>query len=221
MATVHPPSLTLEDAVLTIKKMHKLHKGRDVAIDLMPSLLGISPKSSYLSLQIGTMSKYGFIERRPNDQLYLSDLAMQIIQPLNSTEVYKAKLKAANNIDILNDIIKRYPNFKLPSKEQLREYIYKAHSIPRDRLNAWAEYVIKSTKTLESDSPPLEEKKTVIQVDTGNKIEHNKYTVNETFQNFELPSGKRFSFSLEDEYTLDDLEFITDFFELKKKRIKK
>lgn len=40
-------------------------------------------------------------------------------------------------------------------------------------------------------------------------------------QNFELPSGKKFSFSLEDGHTADDLEFIIDFLELKKKRISK
>ena len=225
MTTKYPPQLSVGEAVRVIKEMYSTHKGKDVSIDLMPEILRISRKSSYFPACIATLQKFGLVEKRPHSILELTDLAMQIIEPIGN-EDEEAKFNLFRKDEVLSALLDKYPNGKLPSEEQLKQTLMKTFGVPRDTVSRWFQFVLESFRELPTNHNRKDDNVAPI---GGNVVSNIKEIfspqvvkpISSDFQNIQLPSGKSFSFSLEDGYDLDDLEFITDFFELKKKRVKK
>jgi hypothetical protein len=52
----------------------------------MPTILNTKQASSFFEDKVDALQKFGFIEKRPNDLLYLTDLAMQIIDPVSGED---------------------------------------------------------------------------------------------------------------------------------------
>lgn len=221
MATKYPPQLSLSEAIKAIKEIYSTHKGRDVSFALLPKIFKVSKGSSYFPAKIVALQKFGLADRKPNSMLELTDLAMQIINPIGAEDI-EAINTAFKKDDVLAFFLEKYPNGSLPSPEQTKQTLMQSFNIPRETVGRWYQFVIESFREL---TP--QHSRDVFVGDTGIGADGVKTTSLPTvatpkgMQNFELPSGKKFSFSLEDGLTLDDLEFITDFFELKKKRIGK
>ncbi|OGU34631.1 MAG: hypothetical protein A2068_14720 [Ignavibacteria bacterium GWB2_35_6b] len=227
MATKYPPQISISEAVRVVKEIYYKHNSKDISIDLMPEILKISPKSSYFPASITALQKFGLVEKRPNEILELTNLSMQIIEPLGDDEREQSISKLLRNDEVLSSLIDKYPNLTLPSEEQLKLTLIKNFNIPRETVSKWHQFVIDSFKEFHKNrsqndsiiSSFPEKIEMSNQIESKNKadleIGKNKY------QNFELPSGKKFSFSIDDGYNLEDIEFILDFFELKKKRMVK
>jgi hypothetical protein len=221
MATKYPPYLSLTGAVQAIKAMYDQHKSREISVDLMPEILQTKQGSSSFPMKIAALQRFGFIDKRPNDLLWLTDLSMQIINPVGNEE-QEAKLQAFRKIDVLADLLLKYPNAKLPSADQLKQTLLKTYQIERDRLKQWFEFVVDSflaiqelsVKSLAQDVYPASIQS---QEKIGNPVITTR-TVN--FLRDTLPSGKAFTYLIEDGYTAEDLEYVIGLFELKKKAIK-
>ena len=93
MPTKYPPRLSLGEAVSVVKTMYAEHQSREVSIDLMPEILQTKQGSSFFNDKISALQRFGFIQKMPNDLLYLTDLAMQIIKPIGNEDV-EAKVQA-------------------------------------------------------------------------------------------------------------------------------
>ena len=222
MITKYPPQASLSESVRIIKDVFKTHKSKEISIDLLPEIFKIKQRSSNFPATITALTRFGFVEKRPNEILKLTDLAMKIIRPIGENEDIEAKLEAARKDEVLASFTDKYPNYTLPSPDQTKQTLIKLFGINRDTVDKWYQFVFDSFKELGvkrniivgeniaiTDSEPLI------------KSSRPRIITEEGFQNFVLPGGKKFSFSLEDGLTLDDLDFITDFFELKKKPIGK
>lgn len=221
MATKYPPQLSLSEAIKVIKEIFSTHKGRDVSFNLLPKIFKVSKGSSYFPAKIVALQKFGLADRKPNGMLELTDLAMQIINPIGAEDIEAIDI-AFRKDDVLAFFLEKYPHGNLPSPEQSKQTLMKSFNIPRETVGRWYQFVSESFRELTSQqSLNINVNDTVVVGDNIKTASTPTAIIQKGFQNFELPSGKKFSFSLEDGHTLDDLEFITDFFELKKKRIDK
>jgi hypothetical protein len=218
MATKYPPLLSLGEAIDVIKSMYAEHQSREVSIDLMPAILKAKPTSSGFPMRISALQRFGFIDKRPNDLLWLTDLAMQIINPIGD-EAFEAKVTAFRKIDVLSDLLLHYPNGKLPSAEQLQQSLLKTYRIERERVKQWYDFVVDSFKAI----PELSGKQTVVGAlpSTPGQPATSIQTVRTMLSERQvLPSGKGFEYTLENGYTSEDLDYVIGLFELKKRTMK-
>ncbi|HEY9165592.1 MAG TPA: hypothetical protein VIS48_05470 [Candidatus Kryptonia bacterium] len=212
MATKYPPALSFSEALVVIKKM-KVDHGNETSVELMPKVLNISPNSSYLPRKIAALQAFGLVEKTPSDDLALTELALQIIKPIGD-EDKEAILKAFQKNDVLSDLWNKYSDGKLPSAEQTQQILMKNYQIPRETVKQWYEFVIDSFRAIGGVQTEdwLKEANAVLDARTP---------LRQHYQNFLLPTGSKFEFSLPDNVTIDDFDFIIGFFELKKKTISK
>ena len=219
MTTKYPPQVSLSEAVRIIKDIYKLHKSNEISIDLLPDIFKIKQRSSNFPATITALIRFGLVERKPNEILKLTDLAMQTINPIGDEDI-EAKLTSAKKDEVLATLIEKYPNYTLPSPEQTKQTLIKLFGVDRNTVEKWYQFVVDSFAELS-----VKRSIVINETATGNDEVKtpiiSQPTIQKGFQNFVLPSGKQFSFVLEDGLTLDDLDFITDFFGLKKKRLGK
>jgi len=222
MTNKYPLSLSTREACKVVKDIYSIHKSREIATDLMPEILGVKLTSSNFPAKIIALVKYGLIEKKPNKLLSITELGMKIAHPFGD-EIHEAKLKIFRKDEVLKNLLERYPNAVLPSPEQLKATLRNEFKIDIKTIELWYMFIqdsfedIKESLKLDSGTPG-EVKNITSNIDAKSRTSAN-LTIN-NFQKFELPSGKNFYFQLDEGYSLEDLEFITDFFELKKKRVK-
>src|SRR4030067_2287651 len=215
MATKYPPQVSLSEAVRIVKDTFKAHKSIEVSEDLLPPIFKVKQRSSNFPASIVALNRFGLIDKLPKGIIRLTDLAMQIIKPFDN-EDYKAKLTAAKNYDILSSLIEKYPNFVLPPPEQTQHTLVKLFNIDRNTVGKWYKFVVESFSELSTKSNLVISN--VENVSEEKNLQSPQAVVTKGFQSFDLPSGKKFSFTLEDGITADDLDFIIEFLALKKKR---
>lgn len=218
-----PPQLTVTESIRIIKEIYTRHHSKEISLDLMPEILNISKKSSYFPSAIVALQRFGLVTKKPNDIIILTDLAIQIIDPIGDEEI-TAIIALFHKDEVLSVLVNKYPNGKLPSEEQLKQTLLKTLHIDRNGLKKWAQFVIESFQsypmpTAIALSPQV--KQSIPQRETLSVHNEEAFKSNLKYQNIIMPSGKQFSFNIEDGYDLDDLEFITDFLELYKKKISK
>lgn len=214
MTTKYPPKLSFSEAIRVIKEIYNIHKSDEISLDLMPEIVKAKRNSSNFPDKIVALQRFGLVDKKPNEILKLTNLALQIVNPIGNEDI-EAKLNAIKNDELLSTLIEKYPNKTLPSPEQTKQTLIKSFNVPRETVDKWYQYVIDSFREISI-------KKTDLRISGSADIEFKPSPATITVtQNIILPSGKKFTFALEDGLTQDDLEFITDFFELKKKRLGK
>jgi hypothetical protein len=211
MATKYPPALDVNEAITVIEKMYSKHNGNEVAVDLMPEILGVKSRSSYFPMKISALQKYGLVRKSHEEMLIMTELAMQIVNSLGEKERTNGILSLFENTDVLSDFYTKYGKTNLPSPEQVKAALNKSYGIDRNYVNRWYDYIVDSFKALNligKTKSPL------------TPSEEPNFYLNKQQEVISLPSGKMFSFSLELGYTENDLDFIIGFLELKKKNVK-
>ncbi|MGA3287507.1 MAG: hypothetical protein ABSD46_08770 [Bacteroidota bacterium] len=222
MPTKYPPALDLNDAIRIIKDIYVIHANQRFNMDsLDPKLLNTSKNSSYFPRRIAALQTFGLLNKQ-GEHIQLTDLAVQIVNPVAGEDV-EAIHKAFDKVDVLQELLGRYPNAKLPPEsDTLKQVLLKSLGIDRDGVTYWYEFVVNSFKAISPKShfsltlrddvkQPSEETKNVSTILQAHGL----------MQNFELPSGNKFEFSLPTNITIDDLDFIIGFLELKKKNVAK
>lgn len=223
MTTKYPPLMSTREACRVVKEIYTTHKSREIATDLMPEILGVKQKSSNFPAKIVALIKFGLIEKKPNQVLSLTELGMKIAHPFGE-EIHEAKLKVFRKDEVLKSLLERYPNATLPSPEQLKATLRNEFKIDVKTIELWYQFIqdsfedIKESVTKDTIEQVEERKNVTTEIASSVKTSSALNVTN--LQNIELSNGKKFYFHLDEGYSLDDLEFITDFFELKKKRVK-
>jgi hypothetical protein len=209
MPTKYPPALSVYEAVSVIERTYKKHQDRQVAVDLMPEILDVKPSSSNLPAMISALQKFGLVKRVANDMLELTDLAMQIIKPVGD-EKKRAIIAIFENSEVLDELYQKFGKTSLPSPEQLKQSLMKNFGVERDTVEKWYAFVTRSFRALSLIEQGPEREDVRITPGTG------RINVGETGQLFKmpLPSSKVFEYTLDDEYTVDDLEHIIAYFNL-------
>ncbi len=211
MPTKHPPALPINEAISVVKDMYSKHGGTEVAIDLMPEILGVKPSSSYVPAQIGALQKFGLVRKADKDMLELTDLAMQIIKPVGD-EKDRAIISIFEKIEVLSELYQKFGKTTLPSQEQLKQSLMKNFEIGRDTVDKWYEFIVQSFKALN-----LVDKNAL----TGSSLDTltetvNKQSIGKNRLSLPISDGKVFEYVLPSGYTAQDLDIISRFFEFLK-----
>jgi hypothetical protein len=210
MPTKYPPALAVNEAIFVVEDMYKKHQSREVAIDLMPEIVGVKPSSSNFPASISALQKFGLVKKLDKDILELTDLAMQIINPIGD-EKSEAIISIFEKTDVLSDLYHKFGKTSLPSPEQLKQSLLKSYGVERDTVEKWYGFVVDSFKALK-----LVEKS--LATTSGEQPTQKVQTqpVNTQLFKIPMPSGKTFEFRLEDGHTAEDLDYVIGFFELMK-----
>jgi hypothetical protein len=216
MPNKYPPALDLGEAIRVVKDIHGIHSTQRFNVDSLDAgILKTSKTSSYFNRRIAALQTFGLLNRS-GDLVNLTPLADQIANPVAGEDA-EAKLAAFHKVDVLSDLLERYPNTKLPPlPDTLKQVLLKSIGIEKDRINDWYEFVVESFRAISgiaaTEQPPIREDMRITP-GTG------RINVGEANQEemIRLPSGRTFSFTLEPGFTEDDVEFIMAFFELKSK----
>jgi hypothetical protein len=219
MATKYPPALNVSEAIAVIEKMFNKHSGNEVAVDLMPEILGVTSGSSYFPSKISALQKYGLTKKTSSDMLIMTDLAMEIVAPIGENEKTNAIISLFENTEVLSDFYKKYGKTNLPSPEQVKSSLNKEYGIEREYVNKWYFFIVDSFKAIRIPVvPPLSLTLLSNAVPaTQTPLEIKKADL------FRIPlmGSKVFEFSMPEELNNEDLDFIISFFELRKKNVKK
>jgi hypothetical protein len=146
---------------------------------------------------------------------------VQIANPV-AGEDSEAIYKSFDKVDVLRELLNRYPNAQLPPEsDTLKQVLLKSLGIDRDGIAYWYDFVVNSFKPVNPQKRiNLPVRDDIKQPNDENKNASMISLSQGVFQNFELPSGNKFEFSLPANITIDDLDFIIGFLELKKKNVK-
>lgn len=224
MVTKYPPQLNLSEALAVVKEMYARHNAREISVDLMPEILKTKKNSSFFPAKISALQKFGLLQKQPNGLLFVTDEAMKIVHPIGDGESFDARLTAFGKVDILSDLLLKYPNGKLPSAEALQQNLMKTFGIDRSNVKAWYEFVVDSfraipelsSKTVYPAPVPFQEEGSLPPAKSLAK------SISQSGLPFRipLPSGKTFEYSLEEGLTQGDLDFLKTFFDLLKSTTK-
>lgn len=214
MPTKYPPALNLTDAIRVIGILYEIHKTQQFNLDLLdPRILDTSKMSSYFARRISTLQTFGLLEKQ-GDLVQLTSLAGQIIDPV-AGEDSEAKLIAFRKVDVLAELLSRYPNGKLPtSPDTLKQALWKSLGVQRERVNDWYDFVVGSFRAISGAlNPSVESAKsnspTPIPPPDQMRVRFR----------IPLPSGNIFVFDLDPTYTKADFEFLVDYFTLLQNKV--
>jgi len=214
MPTKYPPALSLTDAIRVINVFYEIHRDQQFNLDSIdPDILDTKKTSSYFNRRISALQAFGLLEKR-GDLVRLTPLACQIAHPV-AGEDSEAKLTAFRKVDVLAELLARYPNAKLPAaSDTLKQVLWKLLGVERERVNEWYEFAVNSFGAISpvvSDGSPKSESPIGMPVPPPSEMK--------VRFRLPLPSGGTFVFDLE-KYTEADLGFLIDYFTLLKNNIK-
>lgn len=218
MPTKYPPIVGLNQAITIARGVYKIHNKQRFDVDLLVEVLDTTKTSSYFTRRITAMQQFGLFSRT-DETVQLTDLAIQIVDP-KAGEDGSARLLAFRKNEVLSDLLVRYPNAKLSSDpKDLKAVLMQSMGIDRDTVELWYDFVIDSFRAISEHA----EHKSDASVSAVSQAQPEALiTVTKTamFERQLLPSKKGFEYTLEDGYTLDDLDYIIGLFELKKRTMK-
>jgi hypothetical protein len=216
--TKYPPIIGLNQAINIAREVHKIHSKERFNVDLLVDVLQTTKTSSYFIRRITAMQQFGLFSKT-DETVQLTELAIQIVDP-KAGEDREAKLVAFRKIEVLAELLQRYPNAKLPPDDQtLKSVLLQSMQIDRDTLQLWYDFVVDSFKAISGATERASE-------EPSRKAEAAKPSTKEGAEltgmktsTVWLPSGKRFEFSVEEGYTSDDMEFVMNLLNLFKSSI--
>ncbi len=217
MPTKYPPAWGLNQAVKAIKDIYEIHSKERFNNELLVELLQTTKTSSNFNRRALALQGFGLLNRS-EETVQLTDLAVQIVKPV-AGEDGEAKLTAFRKIDVLADLITRYPNAKLPSDPNiLKSVLLQSIGIQRDTIKEWYDFVIDSFKAISrvteqiTDEPVKKDETEKLPKKPEDQVGMKTSTV-------WLPSGRKFEFSVEEGYTSEDMEFVLNLLNLFKSSI--
>jgi len=209
MPTKYPPAWPLNQAIRAAKAIYEVHSNETFNTDHLVEYLETTKTSSYFVRRIAALQGFGLLDKVSDDTVRLTDLAIQIVNPVAGEDA-EARLKAFRRVDVLSDLLPRYPNAKLPVEaEVLKSVLLKSIGIERDTIKPWYDFVVDSFKAISGATGRAQEEVPQETVQERPKSEPEMKT-----STVFLPSGKKFSFSVEAGYTPEDMAFVQNLLNL-------
>lgn len=223
MASKFPPALALNKAIQKVKDIYDVHSGDRFNSKLIVDTLETTETSSNFIRRITALQAFGLIDKSSGDTIQLTNLAIQIANPVAGEDA-EAKLICFKKIDVLEELLKRFPNAKIPTEPtQVKQILLKSLNIHRDGIEQWYDFVVNSFRAISGTTTQAQQNQPIRRIDQESLPGVEKITQHMSdikYENFYLPSKSKFEFSLPENVNTEDLDFIIGFFTLKKNAIK-
>lgn len=126
MARVRSPNyplIGLKESLDKASSVHKAEGQNPVPREALAKLMGFGGLNGRSDKVISAVSKYGLLEKVKDGDLRISDLAVQILFPVDEDEKTAAIKKAATQPTLFADILENWSSGPLPSDESLKVYL--------------------------------------------------------------------------------------------------
>lgn len=118
------PSLSLEEAVVTIKKIHDLERTNPVDRTVAAQALGYSGISGRSATVLGSLVQYGFLQSAGKSEVRVTPRAVEVLYPDSPRSRAAALRAAAEEPELFQSIVVRFEDGR-PSENALRSYLVK------------------------------------------------------------------------------------------------
>lgn len=206
MPTKFPPAWSLNQCVKTIQEIYRIHSDERFNSELLVEFLDTTKTSSNFNRRTSALQGFGLLTKT-DETVQLTELAVQIVNPV-AGEDKEARLTAFRKIDVLSELLPRYPNGKLPQEpDTVKAVLHKSLNVERDTVQQWYDFVVDSFKAIYLSGDSISNIQMQEKIAKSHNESQASYPEMRTSTVF-LPSGKRFSFSVETGYTPEDMAFV-------------
>ena len=117
------PRHTISKSLTRIEKFFRGAHQTLIDVDAAPTVLGYTNSSSGAAAgALGALRQYGLVDGLRGD-LRVSDLAMRIIQPMDTAEKLEALAEAAMKPEIFGKVVSQFGGSLPPSDEPIKAYL--------------------------------------------------------------------------------------------------
>ena len=141
------PRFPLADCIRIIQTIREVTAENSIDKIILAKSLNTTPSSSQFRMLIVSCNRYGLIEGNYNsERINISSLGQKIID-LNPPSIkHKAILESIANVSIFEEIISKYDQHALPSKELFLDIIMNEFNIPEKDLELFYNILIQNLR---------------------------------------------------------------------------
>lgn len=134
------PNISLSDAIARTRKAYELDRDAPLDRDVAAKHIGYSGRSGASDKTVGSITQYGLFEKVGKGEVRVSQLALDIIHPLNEQQRREALQTAAyapNAFQLLRD---RFGAGVVPSKDAATAYLIREGFLPQAVAKLYSSY---------------------------------------------------------------------------------
>lgn len=118
------PSLTLDQAIDTVKEIHNKERTNSIDRDVAAQALGYSGISGRSATVLAGLNQYGLLRRSGKNEVQVTDRAVEILYPDSPETKFHALQDAAREPELFQRIFERFPD-GTPSENALKAFLVK------------------------------------------------------------------------------------------------
>lgn len=142
------PAYSLEEALKVPLALHENYAGGATKPIDVAAAMDISPASSIFKMLTGSSIAYGLTEGGAQSQeISLTDLAKQIVQPLEERQDLNAKREALLKPRVVGEFLKKYDGSQIP-KNQIAKNVLMDMGVPKDRTTDVLSMILEGSESL-------------------------------------------------------------------------
>jgi len=141
------PRFTIKECIIVILKIREVTAANTIDKLLLAKSLSTTPGSSKFRMLIVSCNRYNLIEGNYNsEKISISTLGQKILDSKTTSSKRKAILESILNVTTFNEIVFKYDQKPLPSKDLFLDYIMKEFKIPEKDLELFYDILIQNLR---------------------------------------------------------------------------
>lgn len=140
------PRHSVGKALRVAKAILEQNAGKSCTAKEAAAFVGVSPGGPF-NVEIGSATKYGFLERPQIGQIQPSALAKKIIRPQSPSDELDGYREAVLNAPDIAEVYKHYRGENLPDDQFLKNTVVETYNIPSDSFLEFKQVFIESLET--------------------------------------------------------------------------
>jgi len=137
------PRHSVERALRIPKAIVEQNAGKACTAEQAAAFLGVGPKGPF-GVEIGSATKYGFLERPEEGKIQPTELARRILRPKSSEDEVKGYREAILQAPELADVYKHYRGENIPDDTFFRNTLVDTFKIPESGVSDFKQIFLES-----------------------------------------------------------------------------
>lgn len=138
------PRHSIDKALRIPRAIIEQNAGRETTDTDAASYLGITNTRGAFSVEIGSASKYGLLERPTPGCIRPTELAKQILRPQSPDDELKGLRTAILTAPVISEVYKHYRGENLPDRKFFENALTDTFKIPLEKLSEFIEIFVNS-----------------------------------------------------------------------------